>query len=42
MKEFTMKDYEIPLIEIIEVKVEQGFATSENNGGMNLPSWEII
>lgn len=42
MKKSTKKDYAPPFMEIIEVQVEQGFSSSGNNGGMNLPSWEII
>ena len=34
--------YEAPTLELIEVKVEQGFNTSGNDGGMSLPGWEII
>jgi len=34
--------YESPILEIIEVEVEQGFNGSGNDGGMSLPGWEII
>ena len=37
-----MEYYESPIVEVIEVEVEQGFASSENDGGMSLPGWEII
>ena len=42
MEKLTIKEYEIPQVEIIEVKVEYGYTTSENDGGMSLPGWEII
>jgi hypothetical protein len=31
-KTIQMQPYEAPLIEVLEVKVEQGFATSNNRG----------
>lgn len=37
-----MENYEMPLVEIIEIKVEHGFEASGNDGGMSLPGWEII
>jgi len=42
MEKLIIKEYEIPQVEIIEVKVEYGYANSGNDGGMSLPGWEII
>lgn len=42
MEKLTIKDYEIPHVEFIEVKVEYGYGSSGNDGGMSLPGWEII
>jgi len=42
MEKLTIIEYEIPQVEIIEVKVEYGYATSGNDDGMSLPGWEII
>jgi len=38
----TTFDYEIPILEIIEIQIEHGYEASGNNSGMNLPSWEFI
>ena len=38
MKNLNMNQYEAPMVEIIEVEVEKGFATST---GGQLPEWEI-
>ena len=38
MKEQNFMAYETPQVELIEVQVEQGFATSDGTKG-NTPSW---
>ena len=42
MKELTMEDYESPIMEVVVIHVEQGFAASEDNIGMTIPDWEVI
>lgn len=37
----AVKTYLPPQIEVVTVAVEQGFSAS-NNGGMQLPDWDII
>ena len=39
MKEQNFMAYETPQVELIEVQVEQGFATSDGTKG-NTPSWD--
>ena len=40
MENLTINQYEAPVVEIIEVEVEKGFAASTSTGGQ-LPEWEI-
>ena len=46
MEQIKLKDYVAPLLEVVEVKVENGFRNSDNengnDGGITLPDWEII
>lgn len=37
-----MPVYSAPTITMIEVKVENGFGSSNGSDGSQLPSWEII
>ena len=37
-----MPIYTAPTMTVIEVKVENGFGSSNEGGGNQLPSWEII
>jgi len=38
MENLNTNQYEAPMVEIIEVEVEKGFATSTNS---QLPEWEV-
>ena len=40
MNSEKFEEYESPMVEVLEVAVEQGFANS--NGGPSLPEWDII
>ena len=42
METKTMKNYEVPVVEVIEVEVEQGFVGSDvsNPGGSIIPGGE--
>lgn len=42
MREQITEDYESPIMEVVEIHVEQGFAASEDNIGMTIPDWEVI
>ena len=38
----STRAYTSPTVTVIEVKVENGFGSSNEGGGNQLPSWEII
>ena len=37
-----MENYVCPIVEMIEIQVEQGYSTSGYDGGMKIPDWETI
>ena len=37
-----MENYVCPIVEMIEILVEQGYSTSGYDGGMKIPDWETI
>lgn len=37
-----MENYVCPIVEMIEIQVEQGYSTSGYDGNMKIPDWETI